>query len=407
MSDAMRQDHRRYLKDQDIQALFVQIVGSLLITKPDNPIGHIAEYLVSTYPNETKSVSKFFSKPLSKEHNSNYVDASSGFDAKEYCASEVTSSEESYSDEENDGDVLNDIYTPEPPFPISRARRTSVSAETLDPLSVRNDKRIVHAKSNKEREQIRKIVSGNILFQSLDENQLGIVLDAMFPKIFEPEDIIIKQGDDGDNFYILESGVCEVYKDGELVQTCTEAMSFGELALMYNAPRAATVQAREKSKAWALDRHTFKYIIMETTLRTRQAHRGFIERVPILESLSDTERTTIVDALRVEHFQDGQVIIQQGDDGNHFYIIEEGEAMCSKRVSSDALSQDMGTLQSGSYFGEIALLTARPRQATVTAKGPVKCLVLDRKTFKRVMGPLEDILKRNIDKYHLFMANNI
>lgn len=87
MSDAMRQDHRRYLKDQDIQALFVQIVGSLLITKPDNPIGHIAEYLVSTYPNETKSVSKFFSKPLSKEHNSNYVDASSGFDAKEYCAS--------------------------------------------------------------------------------------------------------------------------------------------------------------------------------------------------------------------------------------------------------------------------------------------------------------------------------
>lgn len=134
---------------------------------------------------------------------------------------EVTSSEESYSDEENDGDVLNDIYTPEPPFPISRARRTSVSAETLDPLSVRNDKRIVHAKSNKEREQIRKIVSGNILFQSLDENQLGIVLDAMFPKIFEPEDIIIKQGDDGDNFYILESGVCEVYKDGELVQTVT------------------------------------------------------------------------------------------------------------------------------------------------------------------------------------------
>ena len=63
------------------------------------------------------------------------------------------------------------------------------------------------------------MVAENILFKSLDEKQHQIVLDAMFPKEFAPGDTIIKQGDDGDNFYILESGVCEVYKDGDLVQT--------------------------------------------------------------------------------------------------------------------------------------------------------------------------------------------
>lgn len=80
----------------------------------------------------------------------------------------------------------------------------------------------------------------------------------MFPKEFGVGDVIIKQGDDGDNFYILDTGVCEVYKDDNLVLTCTEAMSFGELALMYNAPRAATVKVKENAKVWALDRQTFK-----------------------------------------------------------------------------------------------------------------------------------------------------
>lgn len=184
-------------------------------------------------------------------------------------------------------------------------------------------------------------------------------------------------------------------------------MSFGELALMYNAPRAATVKATEHSKAWAMDRQTFKYIIMETTLKKREAHKGFIERVPLLESLSEYERLTVADALKTETFSDGEVIITQGDDGNLFYIIEEGTAVCTKQVTPSDPPQEIGILTSGAYFGEIALLTTRPRQATVTAKGTVKCLILDRKTFKRVMGPLEDILKRNIDRYNSVIANNI
>lgn len=184
-------------------------------------------------------------------------------------------------------------------------------------------------------------------------------------------------------------------------------MSFGELALMHNAPRAATVKATEKSKAWALDRQTFKYIIMETTVKRREAHIGFIEKVPLLESLSEYERLTVADALKSETFHDGEAIIRQWDDGNHFYIIEEGTAVCTKQISPTEAPSEIGLLTSGAYFGEIALLTMRPRQATVTAKGTVKCLSLDRKTFKRVMGPLEDILKRNLDGYNTVIANNI
>ncbi|EGZ29970.1 cyclic AMP-dependent protein kinase-like protein regulatory subunit [Phytophthora sojae] len=396
MTDAegVQQELQDYLHKKGINTLFINLVESLLLAKPENPILHIIQYLQTNFPEEATPRRK-----------------SGGGKEDNPAASpnvQYHSDESESEDEDEGGDAVGEIAAPVPPPKImAKGRRTSVSAETIDPLSARQFERVVHPKSAEEREGISRMVAENILFKSLDEKQHDIVLDAMFPKEFEPGDIIIKQGDDGDNFYILESGVCEVYKDDELVQTCTEAMSFGELALMYNAPRAATVKAVQHSKAWALDRQTFKFIIMETTLKKREAHKGFIERVPLLESLSEYERLTVADALKTETFSDGEVIITQGDDGNLFYIIEEGTAVCTKQLSPADPPVEMGQLTSGAYFGEIALLTTRPRQATVTAKGKVKCLTLDRKTFKRVMGPLEDILKRNIDKYNSVIANNI
>ncbi|DBA04978.1 TPA: hypothetical protein N0F65_006980 [Lagenidium giganteum] len=401
MTDAegVQQELQDYLHKKNINTLFINLVESLLLAKPENPIAHIIQYLQTNYPDEA-APKKAAAAAAAPAHDAEPLSP--------HTAHTNHHSDESESEEEDEGDAVGEMTEKQaPPKPVVKGRRTSVSAETIDPHSAKQFERVVHPKSDQERQRIAKIVVENILFKSLDEKQHNIVLDAMFPKEFEPGQTIIKQGDDGDNFYILESGVCEVYKDDVLVQTCTEAMSFGELALMYNAPRAATVKAVALTKAWALDRQTFKYIIMETTLKKREAHKGFIERVPLLESLSENERLTVADALKSETFSDGEIIIHQGDDGNLFYIIEDGTAVCTKQVTPAEPPVEIGLLTCGAYFGEIALLTTRPRQATVTARGKVKCLTLDRKTFKRVMGPLEDILKRNIDKYNSVIANNI
>lgn len=387
MADAegVQQELQDYLQKKGINTLFINIVESLLLSKPDNPVLHIIEYLKTNFPEQATVRVAEAAAPQTGHH-----------------------SDESESEDEGEEDSIGEMQQPAHPVrQFGKGRRTSVSAETLDPENAKPLEAVVHPKSIEERKRISDILADNILFKSLDEKQSKVLLDAMFPKEYDSGDVIIKQGDDGDNFYILDTGVCEVYKDDKLVLTCTETMSFGELALMYNAPRAATVKVKERSKVWALDRQTFKYIIMETTMTKRDQYKGFIEKVPLLESLSEYERLTVADALRVATFADGEVIIRQGDDGNLFYIISEGTAVCTKQFTPSEPVQDIGVLGQGAYFGEIALLTTRPRQATVTAKGQVKCLTLDRKTFKRVMGPLENILKRNLSQYNLVMANTI
>merc|ERR1711935_1318841 len=109
--------------------------------------------------------------------------------------------------------------------------------------------------------------------------------------------------------------------------------------------------------------------------------------------MGDDERLKVADALVSKTYSDGESIITEGEAGDGFYILEEGKVECMKAGTN------VGVLESGQYFGEVALLTNRPRQATVKAQGDVKVLSLERKTFKRVMGPLEDIMQRNMSKY--------
>jgi len=266
--------------------------------------------------------------------------------------------------------------------------------------------KVVIPKSPEQQAAIRESIGQNILFQSLDTEQMAIVVDAMFEKKYQPGEVIIKQGEDGDLFYVLNSGVCECFvqkgdKPPALVKVYQRGESFGELALMYNCPRAATIVASTAVSVWAMDRVTFHRVIMETTQKKRKTYEGFLERVSLLSSLDSYERAKIADALESVHFEDGEKIISQGDMGDNFYILEKGEAVAMKRVagSSSQVEQEVMRYHPGDYFGELALLHGVPRAANVIAVGPCDCARLDRDSFVRLLGPVEDILKRNKANY--------
>lgn len=85
-------------------------------------------------------------------------------------------------------------------------------------------------------------------------------------------------------------GVYEAYVNGEngkqlLVHTYNGKGSFGELALMYNMPRAATIKAATAGSLWAMDRQTFRRIVLKSAFRKRKMYEALIENVPMLKAL--------------------------------------------------------------------------------------------------------------------------
>lgn len=193
--------------------------------------------------------------------------------------------------------------------------------------------------------------------------------------------------------------------------------AFGELALMHNAPRAATVVATSPTATlWALDRITFRSILINHTARKRKMYENFLSEVPIFASLSPTEISKIADSLEDRSFAEGVDVIKEGEIGREFFIIEAGRAEVYKKRGSSLANINpnssngnlveeelVGILGKGDHFGELALLNSAPRAATVrVAQGTPRLRVaaLGEKAFTRLLGPVIDILSRHAASHY-------
>ena len=292
------------------------------------------------------------------------------------------------------------------PANYALGRRTSVSAESMNPTASASDNwnPPSHPKSGEQMTRIRHAVASNFLFSHLDEEQSKLVVGALFEKPIPAKGIkVISQGDAGDNFYIVERGEFDVLIHpsgtiqagaeglGKKVASIGPGGSFGELALMYNAPRAATIVSTEPgSLLWALDRITFRRILMDAAFQRRRMYESFLEEVPLLSPLTPYERSKIADALETQKFQPGATIIKEGDIGEAFYILEAGTAAVYKNATGNEVVHNYSK---GDYFGELALLDDKPRAATIVATSDVKVATLRKEGFKRLLGPMEERMR--------------
>ncbi|KAF9055089.1 protein kinase A regulatory subunit [Hymenopellis radicata] len=286
-----------------------------------------------------------------------------------------------------------------PPTSAIFARRTSVSAESIMVDSTEPEELPVYPKTPDQLARIKASISNNFIFRDLDEEQETGVINAMQEKTTKAGEVVIRQGDVGDYFYAVESGLlhCYIRSDplppawladstltpeekfvqpgyhpdyGRKVAECKPGTSFGELALMYGHPRAATVMSIEPSTLWALDRITFRTIILKAAHRRRTMYEYFLSSVTLLSSLDSSERSKIADALVSRVYMDGEAVVKQGEMGDTFFFVEEGEAVVTKShrgEDGEVRELTVGRLKKGDYFGELSLLTLEPRAATVSA----------------------------------------
>ncbi|NXE68777.1 KAP0 kinase, partial [Calcarius ornatus] len=385
-----------YIQKHNIQQLLKDCIVQLCTVRPERPMGFIREYFERLEKEETKQLL-------------NQLKSGSRSDSRE-----------------------DEISPPPPLNPVVkyRSRRGAISAEVYTEEDAASYVRKVIPKDYKTMAALAKAIEKNVLFTHLDDNERSDIFDAMFPVTYIAGETVIQQGnvysifffsslgDEGDNFYVVDQGEMDVYVNSEWATSVGEGGSFGELALIYGTPRAATVKAKTNVKLWGIDRDSYRRILMASspqnlglcfgnTLRKRNMYEKFLSKVSILESLDKWERLTVADALEPVQFEDGQKIVVQGEPGDEFFIILEGTAAVLQRRSENEEFVEVGRLGPSDYFGEIALLMNRPRAATVVARGPLKCVKLDRPRFERVLGPCSDILKRNIQQYNSFVSLSV
>ncbi|XP_032234700.1 cAMP-dependent protein kinase type II regulatory subunit isoform X2 [Nematostella vectensis] len=295
--------------------------------------------------------------------------------------------------------------SPEPPK-NRYARRQSVCAEPFHPDSEDegDEQPIVYPKTDEQRQRLNDAIKNILLFKNLAKEQLNEVLDAMFERKTQAGDHIIDQGDDGDNFYVIDRGQYDIYVriDGQekMVGSYDNKGSFGELALMYNTPRAATIVSTSEGVIWGLDRMTFRRILLKAAAKKRKVHEALLETVPLLQEITEYERMNLADALVSRQFKDGECIIKQGDEADFMYFVESGTVSIRMHNKSDPTTEvEIAQCTKGGYFGELALITHNTRAASVYSVGDCVCASLDVHAFERLLGPCMDIMKRNIDGY--------
>lgn len=303
---------------------------------------------------------------------------------------------------EDDDDILSDEE--QQAAYHARARRKSVFAEAYNPEEDEDDDKqvILHPKTDVQRRTLNAAVANILLFRSLDQEQKTEVIDAMFEKGVKAGENVITQGADGDNFYIIESGFFGIYVEidgaNKQVGSYDNTGSFGELALMYNMPRAATIKAVTDGVLWAMDRTTFRRIVLKSAFQKRKMYETLLESVHILKSLSSYERMNLADALISKTFENGQTIMRQGDNADGMYFVEDGEVIV-RMTGDDDVDREIKVISKGGYFGELGLLNQQLRAASILAKGKVKVAFLDKQAFERLLGPCMDVMKERTEDY--------
>jgi CRP-like cAMP-binding protein len=224
------------------------------------------------------------------------------------------------------------------------------------------------------------------------------------PEHFQAGEMIIRQGDEPDKFYIITRGRVEIILQpanglDEVIDELGPGDYFGEVGMVRRSRRMASVQAQTDVDVMGMDYQTFMNwmesapevadeidaVIEERLLHASDIPQQFTEAEPqgMLAYLENEPagEDTVPPALS---FAKDTVIIRQGDPSDMFYVIIEGFVTVS-HVPADGREQTVTHLTTGDYFGEIGLLDGSPRIATVTALTDVKLLSFDRDTFKNWM----------------------
>jgi CRP-like cAMP-binding protein len=273
-------------------------------------------------------------------------------------------------------------------------RGTLLLAALPLPLVVLSSWRALHRvdASAGERALLLEMLHGVPCLAPLDMASLDALIGRLTPMYIPVAGTdVVRQGEPGDRFYIVEEGEAEVLVDGFVVAVLGPGSGFGERALLRNVTRTATVRSRGPMHLLVLPREDFLDAVtgqethftewaVEKDAHTRSnwdepALARVLSGLSAFSHLDSEELATLAKEGNVDRWAEGESIIRQGEQGDHYFVLLEGRA--SVAVNGTEVTE----LLPGDPFGEIALLHRVPRRADVVATSPAVTMNLGRDSF--------------------------
>ncbi|KAL7987136.1 hypothetical protein Chor_006055 [Crotalus horridus] len=258
-------------------------------------------------------------------------------------------------------------------------------------------------KSPRDASLILEAVKRNEFLRCLGDGQSQTLVESFTSEQRQPGDTVVAEGDEGHAMYIVAEGELGVTQKGRHLRRLLPGDVFGELAVLYNCQRTATVTGRDAFRGhvnslltsvaddnttltvvqlWAIDRQIYRSIITENAKRKRALALAGLRGVKPLQGLSDAALSQLLDSAEERTFMPSEFIIQEGDEGRAFFFILIGEVEVTRNV--DGQEEHIRVLKAGDHFGELSLIRNIRRTASCRAQGEVTCIAVAKEDFQEL-----------------------
>ncbi|OQR95323.1 cGMP-dependent protein kinase [Thraustotheca clavata] len=303
-----------------------------------------------------------------------------------------------------------------------RSRQTIIGADAIH-ISMLNDStspnidneptfdvnRHTVLKSEEDKSALRKMVENNFLFSHLDDDKLDDVIAVMEKETVISGQVLIRQNDEGDKFYLAEAGKFDVRvlpQDTKPLTTSSASMeeqygpvvhsyaanstthpTFGELALLYSKPRAATVVATSDGTVWSISRNAFRAILARRPLRNI-VHR--LRNCALFKSLTVAQLSLLAEEMKSVIFEKDAIVCREGSASDKFYLVVNGAIANSK---TDQVYHTHDTFNDFVLESKSSICPA-----TMIAQEATECLYITRNSFEATIGNLSSVISKHQDR---------
>ncbi|HUJ26794.1 MAG TPA: cyclic nucleotide-binding domain-containing protein, partial [Myxococcales bacterium] len=235
------------------------------------------------------------------------------------------------------------------------------------------------------------------LLSALDRGAFAALVQAVELRWASAGDVIVEEGQRGESMFIVAQGVVDVRHAGKVVAVMPEGAFFGEMALLGDSPRLATVSALRNGLLFEVHRARLADIVaghpavgkvIDAFCRDRLL-ANVLRASPVFRPLSERERGAIRERFVRHALQPGAVALRQGERGRGFHVILRGK--CDAFHETEKGEVPLRQMREGDVFGEISLLLDGPCTATVRAASACDVLELPRDAFREHVLPNAEV----------------